>query len=226
MGPLSHIALGGGISTMGINLQAATNLNRFINLRASGNYFNYNINNITTSGFTVNGKVNLASAGASVDFYPSPRHGFRLSPGVLLYNKNAASAAFTVAGGTSFSLNNTTYYASSTNPVLGTGALGLHSQNPAFTVTTGWGNMIPRKHGHLSFPFEIGVGFIGAPTLNIALTSGQICDVNGQNCVAVATDASVQQNLATQVAKYTHDLSPLKTFPIVSGGVAYSFKTH
>ncbi len=210
---------------MGINLQVATNLNRFINLRATGNYFNYSLNNIKTNGFTVDGKLNFASAGAAVDFYPFPNHGFRLSPGAIFYNQNAAAATFTVAGGTSFSLNDTTYYASSTNPVLGTGALGLHTQNPAFTVTTGWGNMIPRRGGHWSFPFEIGVGFTGSPTLNIALTSGQICDVNGQNCVAVATDASVQQNLATQVAKYTNDLNPLKMFPIVSGGVAYSFRT-
>ncbi len=222
--PFSRFALGGGISTMGINLQAATIVNRYINLRASGNYLNYTANNITTSGFTVDAKLSLGSAGASVDFYPVPRLGFRLSPGVLLYNRNGASATFTVAGGTSFSLNNTTYYASSTSTVLGTGSLGLHSQNPAFTITTGWGNMIPHKGGHWSFPFEIGVGFTGAPTLNIALTSGQICDVNGQNCVAVATDPSVQQNLATQVAKYTSDLNPLKTFPIVSGGVAYSFR--
>jgi hypothetical protein len=225
MRPLSHLALGGGVSTMGINLQAATNLNRYLNLRATGNYFNYSLNNIKTSGFTVNGKLNFASAGAAVDFYPFPRLGFRLSPGVLFYNKNAANATFAVAGGTSFSLNNYTYYASGTNPVLGSGSLGLHTQNPAFTITTGWGNMIPRRGGHWSFPFEIGVGFIGAPTLNIALTSGQICDAQGQNCVAVATDASVQQNLATQVAKYTKDIDPLKTFPIVSGGVAYSFKT-
>ena len=39
MGPFSHFALGGGISTMGINLQAAINVNRYINLRATGNYF-------------------------------------------------------------------------------------------------------------------------------------------------------------------------------------------
>jgi hypothetical protein len=225
MGTLSRFALGGGISTMGINLQAATNLNRYMNLRASGNYFNYSLNNITTNGFTVNGKLNFASAGASVDFYPFPRHGFRLSPGVLFYNQNAANATFTVAGGTSFSLNDTTYYASATNPVLGNGGLGLHARNPAFTATTGWGNMIPHKGGHWSFPFEIGAAFTGAPTLNIALTSGLICDAQGQNCVAVATDADVQQNLATQVAKYTKDLNPLKVYPIVSGGLAYSFRT-
>lgn len=223
MGPLSRLALGGGISTTGINLQAATILNRYMNVRATGNYFNYSVNNITTNGFTVGAKLNFASAGVSVDFYPFPRHGFRLSPGALFYNQNSAAATFTVAGGTSFSLNNTTYYASATNPVLGSGGLGLHTQNPAFTITTGWGNMIPRRGGHWSFPFEIGAAFTGAPTLNIALTSGQICDAQGQNCVDVATNASVQTNLAAQVAKYTSDLSPLKIYPIVSGGLAYSF---
>jgi hypothetical protein len=225
MSPLSRFALGGGISTTGINLQAATNLNRYMNLRASGNYFNYSVNNITTNGFKVDAKLDFASAGASVDFYPFPSHGFRLSPGALFYNQNAATATFAVAGGTSFSLNDTTYYASASNPVLGSGGLGLHKQNPAFTMTTGWGNMIPRRGGHWSFPFEIGAAFTGAPTLNIALTSGQICDSQGQNCMDVATNGNVQTNLAAQVAKYTSDLSPLKIYPIVSGGLAYSFRT-
>ena len=225
MGPLSRFALGGGISTMGVNLEAATNLSRHLNLRANGNYFNYTVSNITTNGFTVDAKLNFASAGASVDFYPFPNHGFRLSPGALFYNHNSAAATFSVAGGTSFTLNDTTYYASASNPVLGNGSLGLHTQNPAFTMTTGWGNMIPRKRGHWSFPFEIGAAFTGSPSLNIALTSGQICDAQGQNCVNVATDADVQQNLAAQVAKYTKDLNPLKIYPIVSGGLAYSFRT-
>jgi hypothetical protein len=225
MGPLSRFALGGGVSTIGINLQAAINLNRLMNLRTSGNYFNYTVSNITTNGFTVGAKLNFASAGASVDFYPFPNHGFRLSPGALFYNHNAATATFTVAGGTSFTLNDTTYYASASNPVLGNGSLGLHKQNPAFTATTGWGNMIPRKGGHWSFPFEIGAAFTGAPTLNIALTSGQICDAQGQNCVNVATDASVQTNLAAQVAKYTKDLNVLGVYPIMSGGLAYSFRS-
>jgi len=65
---------------------------------------------------------------------------------------------------------------------------------------------------------------VGAPTLNIALNSGQVCDSQGQNCVNVATDADVQTNLQAQVAKYTKDLNPLKTYPILSFGVAYSFR--
>ena len=35
---------------------------------------------------------------------------------------------------------------------------------------------------------------------------------------------AVQSNLTAQVAKWTSDLNPLKTYPILSAGVAYSFR--
>jgi len=221
--PFSQFAIGAGVGVMGVNLQAATNLNRFMNLRAVGNVLNYDVNDISTNGFNVNAKLNMATAGASVDIFPFPKHGLRFSPGVLFYNQNAASATFTVQDGTSFSLDDYTYYSSKSNPVRGTGAFGLHKQNPAFTITTGYGNMIPRKGGHISFPFELGVAFIGAPAINVALTQGQVCNAQGLFCVDVATDATVQANLQAQVNKYKNDLDPLKTFPIVSFGVAYNF---
>jgi len=108
--------------------------------------------------------------------------------------------------------------------VKGTGAVGLHTQKPAFTITTGWGNVVPSRGGHWSFPFELGVAFIGAPTMKLALTQGQVCDANGLNCVNVATDQALQTNLQAQVDKYIGDLEQLKTYPIVSIGVAYSFR--
>lgn len=224
--PLSRYALGGGISPMGVTMNVTTNLNRFMNLRTVGNVFNYTVSDFTTDGFTVGAKLNLASAGTSVDFYPFPNHGFRLSPGVLFYNTNGAKATFNVVPGTSFSLNDYTYYASKTNPVVGNGVIGLHSQNPAFTMTTGWGNQLRRGNGHWSLPVEVGVAFIGKPTLDMKLTSGQVCDSNGQNCVDVASNTDVQNNLHAQVAKYQNDMEPLKTYPIISFGVAYNFKKH
>jgi len=223
--PFSRIAVGGGVSPLGVNFTIAADLNRYLNLRTSGNMFRYSDDGISTNGFNVDAKLSLASAGLSLDVYPFPRHGFRISPGVLLYNGNHASAAFSVQGGTSFSLNDYTYYASSTDPVQGSGGVGLNSRKQAFTITTGWGNAIPRNGKHLSFPVELGVAFIGPPSLNMAFTSGQVCDAQGQNCVDVATDPDVQTNLQQQIVKYTSDLNPLRTFPIVSAGVAYSFNT-
>lgn len=211
---------------MGINMQAAVNANRYMNLRGTGNFFNYTVNNISVSGLNLNGKVNMASAGASVDFYPFPYHGFRVSPGVLFYNQNAVSSTITAPGGTSFTLDGFTYYSSEASPAAGSANLGLNKQNPAFTITTGWGNLISRTGGHLSFPFEVGAAMIGAPTLNMALTSGQVC-ANPQGtvgCMNVVGNSTLDSNLQAQVAKYQNDLNPLRFYPIVSFGVGYNFK--
>lgn len=216
------MAIGGNISPLGAGLQIVTNVNRHLNLRASGSRFSYSPNNITTEGFNVNAKLSLASAGISADYYPF-HVGWRLSPGVLIYNGNHATADFQVPGGESFTLDNTTFYsASGANAVTGKGRFGLGNGSPAFTMTTGWGNQIPAKGGHWSFPVEVGVAFIKAPTVSLAL-SGEVCDQNGQNCVDVATDQYAQEALAAQIQKYQNDFNPLKTYPIVSFGVSYSF---
>lgn len=222
--PFSRIAIGGGISPMGVHLLAATPLNRNFDVRGNGNFFNYSAGNISTSGFTISPQLNLASAGVTLDVYPFAGHGFRLSPGVLFYNTNQASSTVVAQGGTTFTLNGHDYYSSESNPVSGAATLNLHAQNPAFTITTGWGSFFPARGGHWSFPFEIGVAFIGAPTVNMALTSGQACDYTYQTCVNVASDQQLQSDLQAQVAKYKNDLDPLKTFPVIGGGVVYNFR--
>lgn len=221
--PFSRLAFAGGISPLGLNLQAAMNANRHINIRGVGNIFTHSMNNITTNGMSVNGDLNFATLGISADVYPFPEHDFRLSPGLLLINHNALVAGVAVAGGSSFELNGITYYASSTNPIAGNGKLGFNTRNPAFTMTTGWGNIVSHRGRRLSFPFEVGVAFVGAPSVSLALTGGQACDQFGQNCVNVATDPTVQANLAAQIQKYKNDMRSLQYFPILSFGVAYNF---
>ena len=224
--PFSRLALGGGISAMGVHLQAAVNATRHFNLRGTGAFFNYTDSNISTNGFNVSATLNFAAAGASLDFYPWAYHGLRLSAGALFYNQNALSATLLAKGGTSFTLNNVTYYSSQANPVEGIGSLGLHKQNPAPMASIGWGNMIPRDGGHWSFPFEIGAAYVGEPALAIALTSGQVCtDPQGTvGCQDVVSDASVNSNLQAQVAKDQKDLNPLRFYPVVSFGVTYNFR--
>jgi hypothetical protein len=238
--PLSRVAFGGGISAMGVNMQVATNLNRHFNLRGVGNYFNYTASNISTNGFNVDAKLNMATAGASLDFYPFATHGFRLSPGGLFYNQNRATANAPLSGGGSFTFNNQTYYSAYANPATGAtpvnfnGSLGLNANKQAFTLTTGWGNMIPRKGGHWSFPFEAGVAFVGKPAIAVNL-SGWACSTQPTladpadplTCADLAGTSSlaqsVQGNKNQQVYKWKNDLDPLKTYPIFSFGVAYDF---
>jgi hypothetical protein len=218
----SAVGIAANVSPLGVGGQIAVNLNSHINLRGEGSYFTYTVSDITSNGFTISPKLNLASAGASVDLYPF-HAGFRISPGVLFYNNNYADATYVATPGATFTLNNVTYYsASGANAVHGTGTVGLGNGQPAFTITTGWGNIAKTK-GHWSFPFEVGIALIKAPTLSISL-SGQGClDAALTQCLDVATNPTIQANLAAQVAKYQSDLDPLKTYPIISFGVAYSF---
>src|SRR4051794_33485544 len=140
--PFSRIALGGGITPLGIQFSMSNNLNSHLNLRTSGNLFKYSTN-FTASGISADAHLDMHSVGSSLDIYPT-RWGFRISPGVLVYNGNQLRASASVPGGTSFTLNDQTYYTANANatsgatPVNGNALLNLHTTNPAFTVTTGW----------------------------------------------------------------------------------------
>ncbi len=233
--PFSRLATSVGISLMGINMQAATNVNSYLNLRATGNYFAYSINNVNiaggsgSSGIDVSGNLNFATMGVALDYYPFPLHGWRVSPGLMLYNQNVLSATGQSTPGGSITLGSQTYYSDSANPFALNGSLGLNRRRQAFTLTTGWGNMIPRKGGHWAFPFELGAVFTGTPVINLNL-SGYACTnyadaaANGPTCVNMATNAIAQANLSSQIAKYQSDLNPLSVYPIFSFGVAYNFR--
>lgn len=229
--PFSRVAFGGGVSPLGIQLSMTTNLSQHFNLRSTGNVFGYSTN-FTASGIGADAKMEMRSAGGSLDIYPFHK-GFRISPGLLFYNGNRITANASVAGGTSFTLNGQTYYSANANPatgatpVNGNALLSLHTTNPAFTITTGWGNTVPRK-GHWSFPFELGVAMTGAPSLKVNLGGWACYDEAQTLCTDISSKTDpiaieIQNNLSAQVAKWTRDIEPLKTYPIASFGVAYSF---
>jgi hypothetical protein len=232
--PFSHLALGGGISAMGINMQAALNEGPHLNMRAVGNYLTYSVNNVKidggggSNGVNVSGKLNFASLGVAMDYYPFPRHGWRLSPGVMLLNQNGIAAGGESSPGTSITLGSQQYYSDSAALFAINANLGLNTRKQAFTMTTGWGNMISRSGGHWSFPFELGAAFTGVPTIKINLT-GSACTNqadaagNGPSCVNMATNATAQSNLNAQIAKYRNDLNLLQVYPIFSFGAAFNF---
>jgi hypothetical protein len=230
--PFSRFGIGVGVSPLGIGLETATNINGHLNIRGTGHFFNY-ATTFTTNGFTADANLNLASAGAALDYYPFHK-GFRLSPGLLFYNKNGLTASDTVAGGTSFTLNGDTFYSANANsatgatPANGSAALGLNTTKPAFTLTTGWGNIASRSGWPITIPVEVGAAFTGAPSLNATLAGWACHDQAQTECTNLASQnpiaLQVQSDLQAQISKWTNDLNALKTYPILSVGVAYRFK--
>jgi hypothetical protein len=234
--PFSRLALEGGIGVGGINMQVAVEANRYLNIRGIGNYFGYTVNNIKvggsgSSGSDVSGKLNFAEGGVAVDYYPFPNHGWRLSPGMTFYNENGIAATGVIATGNSITLGSTKYYSDATSNMNLNASLGLNTHKQAFTMTTGWGNMISRRGGHLSFPVEVGAIFTGVPNIGLNITgygctNSEDATDNGESCVNMATNTSAQANLQSQITKYQSDLKPLKVYPILSFGVAYNFAIH
>ncbi len=216
----SRFATGLSVSSLGIGLDAGTNLNPRVDLRLFGNYTNLT-HRYTQSGFHIDLNVGMANAGATVDFYPLHRFPLRLSPGFLYVNQNRVAAQLHAETNATFTINNVDYASDNTDPVYGTGRLLLGG--PGFMVTTGVGHVVSRSHKRFSFPFEAGMAFINTPVAQFNLF-GQVCSVSGPRfCEPAAQFPTFAQNLAAQVASWNRDVAPFHIYPILKIGFAYSF---
>jgi hypothetical protein len=233
LAPFSRIGIGADVSPLGIGIKSAIILSGYFDVRLMGNFFNYNSARYEVEGFNVTGNLHLASAAASLDWYPFNSI-WRLSPGVMFFNGNQISMATNIVPGTSFSLNNQTFYSASTNPVTGatplaaTGVLGLNTTRPAATITGGFGRFIPRSNRHWSFPSEFGVAFTGAPTVNVNASGWACLDAAQTQCSNLGDSknpVAIEFNSALQTAltRWRKDLSRVQIYPIFSYSVVYSF---
>ena len=231
--PFSRIGIGADVSPLGIGIKSAIVLNHYFDVRVMGNFFNYGSGRFEVEGFNVDAKIHLASAAASLDWYPFGSI-WRISPGVLFFNGNQVSGTGTITPGTSFQLENQTYYSASPNPatgatpLLGSGVLGLNAHRPAVTVTGGFGKFIPRSHRHWSFPSEFGVAFTGAPTIHVNMTGWACLDAKQTMCSNVGdptTPIAIQfnDNLQSRLNRWRRDLNKIPVYPLFSYSVVYSF---
>jgi hypothetical protein len=231
--PFSRIGIGVDVNTLGIGIKSAIVLNHAFDARLMGNLFFLNIHRFEIEGFNATGNVHMASAAASLDWYPFSSV-WRISPGLLFYNANQITFTTQIASGTSFSLNGQTFFSANTNPVTGatpltgTGILGLHTTRPAVTLAGGFGKFIPRSNRHWSFPSEFGVAFTGGPSANVTfsgwacLTPQQtICSNvgNSTNPVAIVFNNALQASLT----KWRFDLNKVQVYPLFSYSAVYSF---
>jgi hypothetical protein len=215
--PFAAVGVAVKIGVEGIGFDVATPLARKFNLRGGASFFSYQ-GSLTEDGIQINPDVRFRKAAASLDYYPFG-NGFRVSPGFVFYNGNHATATAMVPGGQTFDLNDTTYTSSAVDPVRGSAVVDFgKKQAPSFTV--GWGNIVPRRGGHWSVPFEVGFEYIGKPTLTYNLI-GTACSSDG--CGTFTNDAEIQADLKAEQDELNRDIAPLRFYPIVSIGLGYKF---
>lgn len=204
---------------LGFGGQVATSVFRRANVRVGFNYFSYTLPTFHKDNASYKGSLNLRSFQADFDYYLF--WGFHISPGGLLYNGNKVDATASIPNGQSFTLGGTQYTAD--GDITGTGDLPLNRAAP--TLKIGFGNLLPRNRRHLTFNFDIGTVFQQAPKVGIALV-GLACPGSTSPCaspVNVATDPTVQTNIASEEAKINKDLNVFKYYPIISFGIGWKF---
>jgi hypothetical protein len=204
-----HFAVGVKAGTLGVGFQVGTGLTRRINLRGGANFFNYN-DSLTQDGVLYKGTLQLRSVEAKVDLFVVG--GFRVTPGLLLYNNNNVSATATVPNGTSITLGGVSYTSNPADPLHGNASIGFSKFAP--TLGIGFGNLLPRSARHWSLSTDIGVAFSDSPAFALGLT-GSACVNNGTICQP-ATTPSVAANVEAQRVKIQNDIKDFKYYPEVS----------
>lgn len=233
-GPFSRVSIGTDVSPLGIGIKSATILSRFFDARMRMDFFNYKVSNSNVEGFEAGGSIHLMSIGSVLDYYPH-NSVFRLSGGAMLHNGNSVSATGDAPAGESFTVNGEKFYSAKPNastgatPVTGSGVVGLHAAHGAeYLVSGGFGRFVPRSERHWSFPAEIGILFMGSPTVKMT-TSGWVCkNTEAASCSDIASTTapvSIDFNnaLKAQLTKWNRTLAPFDIYPIFSYSVVYSF---
>jgi len=214
----SRLSFYTALSPLGLGEHLSTNLSPQIDLRIFVNFLSVN-HNVTRSGFKIAGNGEFINVGSFVDCYPFHLP-IRISPGFLFYNGNRVRADIKAQQNASLTLNDVDFFSDDADPIRGTGRLTLGGSG--FLITAGYGRMVSRSERHFTFPFEAGVAFINTPkaTFNV---SGQACSASGTDCQSVATYPGFADALAEQLTKFNRNFAPFHVYPVVEGGVAYTF---
>jgi hypothetical protein len=223
----SRIGIGADVSLLGIGIKATTPLDDYIDVRGLFNFFSYHQPRLEVDGFNIYGSLHLASVAAAADFYPK-NSVWRLSGGLFLYNGNQVNVSTNVVGGTSFSLDGTTYYSSTANPASGTVALNLNTLKAAPMFSFGFGRFVPHSNRHWSFPTEFGAIYMGTPSL-VVTTAGDVCTDKAQTQCSSISDQTTpvgqafNSSLNAELTKWRSTLKQINFYPIFSYSVVYSF---
>lgn len=215
---LAHMGFGIKISTLGAGIESAVPLFGYSQLRTGFNYFVYD-RDLSDGGVGYRGELNLCSAQATYDWYPF--HGaFHFGPTVLIYNGTHVGAKLGVPAGQNFSISKSTFVSDPSNPIKGGASMTFAKVAPGFVF--GWGNLLSRRHHHLSFPVEFGFIYEGTPHVSLNM-NGAGCDVSGLGCSTLANDPSATSSIAAEQTKLAHEVTFLRFYPVVSVGIGFSF---
>jgi hypothetical protein len=217
--PLPRFGVAVSVGTPGAGIEVGTAVAQHTNIRGGFNYFSYSLSGTRSSdNLSYSGTLRPLSGEVLLDQYLAGP--FHVSGGALLYNGFQATGNVHVPGGDTFTLNGATYYSSTSDPVLGTGAITVRKIAPELMI--GFGNLLPRSARHFTVNVDLGVVFQGSPSTKLNL-SGSTCGSSGSGCSPISTNSAVQANITAEQTKINNDLKPFQYYPVIRISFGYKF---
>ncbi len=208
---LSGYAVTGKVSTLGFGIEGTGAISPNFNGRLGFNYFSFGIDT-EQSDIEYDADVDLLSATALVDWFPSSRSEFRITGG-LAYNNNqvdgtARPARTLEIGGVDVpteligQLEGELTFPNTISPYIG----------------IGYGN--PVKQGRqFTFSIDLGLLFTGSPEVDLNATG----PVAGALFAAPVVGPLLNDALEREEDDIEDELSDLGVYPVLSIGVSYQF---
>jgi len=191
--------VGATVGSMGAGPEISYRPFKKLGVRANATFFNFS-HQVDGDDITYDGKLDLSSYGATVDFYPFSGH-FRLSGG-LRANKNKIALSATPTR--SVDVGGTIY----TPAQIGTLSGSVTTASVAPIATLGWGGALTKG---LSFGFDIGVLFQGAPRINdLAISSTSVVKVS-------------RADILDEETKINNEVKKFDMYPVAQFSVGYAF---
>jgi hypothetical protein len=199
---LDEWAVGLKAGTLGLGGELTTNLLTNVNLRASLQWFDLDVDDVEFDDIDYDISVEMLNPMAMVDWYPFS-NGFRVSGGVLF---NGTDICLDATSNESIEIGDETYDAGEVGTLRGESDF----DEIAPYVGIGFGNPLTAG-GHWGFSIDAGVAFIGSPNVNLTATG------------TLADNAEFQKNLADEEAEIEDELDKVKIYPVLSACLYYRF---
>ena len=222
--PLQSIAIYPHFGSDGIGVDFATPIGKHYNVRLGTSIFHY-ASSFQDQGANVDIRMKLQSGHANLDWFPFGGR-FRVSPLVVFGDSSGIRGTVLVPAGSTITLAGADYTSSHADPLHGTASVNFRKVSPGLSI--GFGDFIPRRGSHFSFPVEAGFHYVGQPQLKVSF-SGSACDPSQPEligCQSISNDADFQHSLAAFTARNNNNLKYASFLPILSVGVSYHFSKH
>jgi hypothetical protein len=212
---------------LGLGIEAGTAVTDNSNLRGGFNFGSPVSRRLTRDGIDYAARVQFRSIEAHYDWFLW--RGFRVSPGLLVYNDNRLEGSAVVPGGQKFTIGGNSYYSSPSDRVNGPFKVNFGNKVSPM-IAAGFGNLLRRSGSRFSPSIEVGVVFEGSPHAHLDL-GGSVGPTPAGPFLSVTSNPQVQADLRAEENKintgappYDEAHSVLKYYPVISIGFGIRIK--